>query len=282
VALSVIVTAYRSAVTLRACVEQLQRDPDVSQILVADCSEETPSLPVSVRRFPPPTAVPVMRWAMLERVTEPVVACLEGRCVPETGWGAAVLAAHAGWPDAAGIGGAVDVDGASGWLDTVVWFCEYAAYAPPLAEEPASEISGAHLSYKTAMLLAESDLLAAGVWETLVHLRWRAKGISLRTIGAAIAFRNGMSGGEFMRQRFHYGRGYAAARCGTARRLLLGLMTPALPLVLTLRTAAAARRAGRMPSFLLCLPGIFFFHTMWSAGELLGYWFGHSGNQHIY
>jgi len=95
VGLSVIVTAYRSAETLRECVAQLRRDPDVTQILVADCSEAAPMLPVAVRRFPTPTDVPVMRWAMLPDVTEPVVACLEGRCVPEPGWGAAILAAHA-------------------------------------------------------------------------------------------------------------------------------------------------------------------------------------------
>ena len=280
--LSVIVTAYRSAETLRACVEQLQRDPDVWQILVADCSEEAPVLPVAVRQFPTPTAVPVMRWARLADVTETVVACLEGRCVPEMGWGAAILAAHAKWPETPGIGGAVDVDGASGWLDTVVWFCEYAAYSPPLADGPAVDISGAHLSYKTAALQGEADLLAEGAWETLVHLRWRAKGRLLRTLPVVVAFRNGMPWGDFMRQRFHYGRGYAAARRIGWRRWPMALLTPALPLVLTLRTAAAARRAGRLPSFLLCLPGILFFHTMWSAGELLGYWFGHSGKEHIY
>ena len=280
--LSVIVTAYQSAETLRACVEQLQRDPDVAEILIADCSEQEPALPAAVRRFPTPTTVPAMRWAMLKEVTNPVVACLEGRCVPEAGWGGAILEAHAKWPEAPGIGGAVDVDGASGWLDTVVWFCEYAAYAPPLPDAPAAEISGAHLSYKVAALRAEEDLLATGAWETLVHLRWRAAGRVLRTNPAVVAFRNGMSWVACARQRFHYGRGYAAARCSGWRRVVFGLVTPALPFVLTGRTAEAARRSRRMPSFLLCSPGIFFFHAMWSAGELLGYWFGASGKPHVY
>ncbi len=277
--LAVIVTAYRSAETLRACVERLREDPEVTQILVADCSETAPSLPVPVRRFATPTAMPVMRWALLDQVREPVVACLEGRCVPDRGWGAAILQSHAEHPDAAGIGGAVDVEEAAGWLDRVVWFCEYAAFAPPLADAPARDISGAHLSYKTAALRAERDLLEAGAWETLLHLRWRAKGVELRTTGARVGFRNGMRGWDFLRQRFQYGRGYAAARCRTAHRLALGLMTPALPFVLTYRTARAAGRSG---GFLVCLPGIFFFHTIWSAGELLGYWFGDSKDQHIY
>jgi hypothetical protein len=276
VGLSVIVTAYRSAETLRACVEQLRRDPDVTQILVADCSETAPVLPVAVRRFPTPTDVPVMRWAMLPDVTEPVVACLEGRCIPETGWGAAILAAHALHPEAPAIGGAVDVAAGAGWLDRVVWFCEYSAYAPPLADAPAADISGAHLSYKTAALRAESELLATGAWETLLHLRWRG----IRTAPACIAFRNSMTLGDFARQRFYYGRGYAAARSGP--RGVYALLSPALPFLLTLRTAEAARRAGRVGAFLPCLPGIFFFHALWSAGELLGYCFGSSGTQHNY
>lgn len=273
--LSVIVTAYRSAETLRACVEQLRRDPDVAQILVADCSETAPELPVAVRRFPTPTDVPVMRWTMLPEVSEPVVACLEGRCVPEPGWGAAILAAHTAHPEAPAIGGAVELAAGAGWLDSVVWFCEYAAYAPPLPDAPAADISGAHLSYKTAALRGEIELLRTGAWETLLHLRWQG----IRTAPATIAFRNSMGAGEFARQRFHYGRGYAAARGVSA---LYAAITPALPLLLTLRTAAAARRAGRVGVFLRCLPGIFLFHALWSAGELLGYCFGSSGTQHNY
>lgn len=274
--LSVIVTAYRSAETLLACVEQLRRDPDVTQILVADCSEIPPKLPVPVRRFPVPTAVPVMRWAMLPDVCEPVLACLEGRCVPEPGWGAALLAAHARHPEAPAIGGAVDLAAGSGWLDAVVWFCEYAAYAPPLADAPAADISGAHLSYKTAALRAESELLQTGAWETLLHLRWSG----IRTVSASVGFLNSMTAGAFARQRFHYGRGYAAARKGP--RWAFALASPALPFLLTLRTAAAASRAARLGGFLRCLPGIIFFHTLWSAGELLGYCFGSTGTQHNY
>jgi hypothetical protein len=279
VGLSVIVTAYRSADTLQRCVERLQVDPAVTQILVADCSETAPALAVPVRHFPLPTAVPVMRWAMLAEAAEPIVACLEGRCVPEPGWGGAILAAHAAYPETPGIGGAVDVASGASWLDRVVWFCEYAAFAPPLADAAAPDISGAHLSYKTAALRAEEDLLRSGAWETLIHLRWGAAGRELRTNPVRVEFRNGMTAGEFLQQRFHYGRGYAAAR-GTS--WLRGFLTPALPFLLTLRTLMAARRAGRRKLFLFCLPGIFFFHAMWSCGELLGYWFGDSGEQHIY
>lgn len=281
--LAVIVTAYRSPETLRACVQRLQQDPAVTQILVADCSETPPALPVPVTHFPTPTPVPAMRWAMVNTVTEPIVACLEGRCVPVDGWGTALLNAHAAHPDATGIGGAVDIDAAVAWLDRVVWFCEYAAFAPPQPDAPATDLSGAHLSYKTAALRAENDLLNNGAWETQLHLRWCAAGRQLRTANAPrIVFRNGMTAAGFLRQRLQYGRGYASARCRTNRRWLLGLMTPALPFLLTARTGMAAQRAGRLVAFLTCLPGVFFYHAVWGAGELLGYWFGASAQEHIY
>ena len=280
--LSVIVTSYRSAATLSACVERLQQDPDVRQILVADCSESAPALPVAVRRFPTPTPVPEMRWAMLPEVTEAVVACLEGRCIPPVGWGATIVAAHAEFRASPAIGGAVDNAPDASWIDHGVWFCEYAAYAPPLPCAPAADLSGAHLSYKTAALRQERDLLATGAWETLLHHRWRASGLELRTIPSLILFRNGMSAVNFLRQRVHYGREFAAARFENVRRWEWGLVTPLLPALLTIRTAVAARRAGRLGLFLKCLPVVFFFHSAWSAGELLGYWFGSSGKKRIY
>ncbi len=280
--LSVIVTAYRSEATLRACVDRLRKDPAVRQILVAECSEKAPLVPVEVRRFPTPTPVPVMRWAMLDAVTEPVVACLEGRCVPELGWGAAIVAAHAAHPEAPAIGGAVGMAAGAGWLDRVVWLCEYAGFAPPLPDAPAPDISGAHLSYKTVALRSEGALLATGAWETLLHLAWRGQGRELRTTPAVVAFRNAMSFSDFARQRFHYGRGYAAARCKGSRRFFYAATTPLLPFLLTARTGVAAGRAECTDLFWRCLPGVFFFHGIWSAGELLGYCFGSSGKQHIY
>lgn len=268
--LSVIVTAYRSPETLRACVERLRADTAVTQILIVDCSETPPNLPAPFERAPIKTPVPAMRWSMLSRVTEPVVACLEGRCVPPPGWGAAILEAHAKHPTAKAIGGAVALGANAGFVDEVVWLCEYAAFAPPLADAPANDISGAHLSYKTESLCRETDLLESGAWETRIHLRWRG---ALRTIPLAIDFFNGMSFGTFLKQRLHYGRGYAVARGVSAS---YGFITPLLPFLLTARTCRAARVKPAL------LPALFLAHSAWSLGELLGYWFGASSEQHIY
>lgn len=223
-----------------------------------------------------------MRWAMLDEVTEPVVACLEGRCVPAPEWAAQILAAHAAHAEAAGIGGAVSIPPSANYLDKSVWFCEYAAFAPPLDDAQSAELSGANLSYKTAALRKESDLLKSGAWETHLHIRWRNKATPLRTINAVIEFHNAMTVAEFVRQRFAYGRGYAAARAHPPRRWIFALVTPFLPFLLTLRTFLQAKRAGMLADFLLCLPAVFFFQTMWSAGELLGYCFGPSRRQSIY
>lgn len=267
--LSVIVTAYRSAETLRECVETLGRDPDVTQILVADCSERPPELPVPVRRFPFPTPVPAMRWALLPDVSEPVVACLEGRCLPGEGWGAAILEAHRRHPSVKAIGGAVEIAEPARYWDRVVWFCEYSAYAPPLADGAARDVSGAHLTYKTAAVRAEADLLRANAWETLFHLRWQG---AIRTIPAAVRFRNGMGFLSFVRQRFHYGRGYAASRSSPSYVAI----TPILPFLLTWRTFR------RPLEWLPCLPGILLSQTAWSLGEAVGYLAGPPRQPRIY
>jgi hypothetical protein len=223
-----------------------------------------------------------MRWSMMDAVSEPIVACLEGRCIPAPGWGAGILAAHAAHPEAVAVGGSVALAQGASWLDKTVWFCEYAAFSPPLPETLVREISGANLSYKADLLREEADLLEAGAWETLIHLRWVQNGKSLCITNAPVEFRNALSGRNFARQRLDYGRGYAASRAVPPRRWLYAMITPVLPYLLSARTLRHAVRADRIGEFLLCLPAVFFFHSLWSWGELLGYCFGPSRRQSNY
>jgi hypothetical protein len=60
------------------------------------------------------------------------------------------------------------------------------------------------------------------------------------------------------------------------------MITPVLPYLLSARTLRHAVRADRIGEFLLCLPAVFFFHSLWSWGELLGYCFGPSRRQSNY
>src|SRR5207245_9536237 len=128
--------------------------------------------------------------------------------------------------------------------DWGLFFSEFGAFAPPLADRDVRQLSGANLSYKRSALDGSRDLLDAGAWETLLHERWVREGrrLWIRS-GAAIVFHNGMRKADALRMRFHYGRSYAAARFPSNRRLarfVYGAGSLLLPVVLTWRTARAA------------------------------------------
>jgi hypothetical protein len=53
------------------------------------------------------------------------------------------------------------------------------------------------------------------------------------------------------------------------------LSSPAVPAVLLLRIARRAASRGRVRGFLLGLPYLVLFLSLWAAGEAAGYWFGH-------
>jgi hypothetical protein len=279
----VIVTSYRSARTLQKCLESIagQAGP-ADEIVVADCSPVKPDirLPgVKLIYFPEKRSVPEMRWAALRATRGDLVAAVESRCIPDSDWLAKLAAAHAQHPEAAGIGGPVSAAHASA-LEDGLYFCEYGHYAPPVDCGPVSELSGANLSYKRAPLEKENDLLEAGCWETLIHLRWRTHGIPLALCDAGVRFENSMTLATILRQRFDYGRNYAASRA--VPRLVYALASPVLPFLLTARLAASAGRKRIAARFWRCAAYVFLFNAAWSAGEFCGYLFGPAKGSRIY
>jgi hypothetical protein len=170
-------------------------------------------------------------------------------------------------------------------IDMGLYLCEYGRFAPPLSEGPSRELSGANLSYKRAALENERDIIDGGRWETLLHARWRAAGRPLVLSSATVEFRNTMSLADIVRQRYSYGRGYAADRVETRRpavRVAYALATPLLPALLLWRILRDAARTGHAAMF---LRGFFWCAVLtlcWSAGEAVGYLFGHSSRTDIY
>ena len=271
---SVIVTSYNSPATLRQCLRSLSQQP-CGEIIVADSSEENPApwlsreFPeVMLRRFPVATTVPVMRWAALQDTRFEVVLAVEARCVPESGWVQALEDAHARYPLVPAIGGLVAAGGNLSKFDWALFFCEYGRFAPPQSEAETYDLSGASLSYKRRLLEAEPDLLRAGAWETLLHLRWMGRGLKLVLTPTEVTFHNSMAPRVALRQRFHYGRGYAGHR---ARRWAYILSTPLLPVLLVWRIARAARRSRYACHFAAARPWVIGLTIAWCLGELTGY-----------
>ncbi len=284
--LSVVIASYNSPATLEQCLESLgtQLATD-SEVVVADCSSEDVRLRLDHRfpqvrflHFDRRLTIPELRREALRLTHGEVVAMTEGRMVPSRGWTGALLESHSRQANAPAVGGPIDYDGASAF-DTAVFFCEYGLHMPPTGDVPAGLLSGGNLSYKRWALEMCSDLIEAGAWEPVVNERLRQQGHELYRAGdAVVQYRNSLSAGEFLRQRFHYGRWYAHVRgeaAGWTRRLMYAGFCPLLPFLLTLRLARMVfgRRRHRV-EFVRALPWIIFCQSVWSVGEFCGYLFG--------
>ncbi len=290
--LAVIVTSYDSPAVLRRGLASLVVQREVAEIVVSDCSPQDPAellaeeFPtVRFLHFDRKLTVPVLRWAALEKTSAELVGALESRCVAAPDWARRIVSAHDAAPHAPAVGGPVAPGSASNAFELGLYFCEYGAFAPPLAQGPARALSGANLSYKRRDLEAERDYLDSGRWETFLHERWLAAGRELHLCGAAIEFENTMSRRTALRQRFHYGRGYAAERVEGAPlpcRALYAGFCALLPLLLTARMARTAFAKSMGGEFLRALCWTLLLNAAWSAGELAGYTFGSDREPRIF
>ena len=282
--LSVLVTSYDSPAVLRLCLRSLASQRKVAQIVVADCSPQDPADELA-EEFPEvrflhwarKKRVPDLRWAALEHVGGAIVGALEARCTPAADWARTILAEHAAFPEAPAVGGTVALGSGATAFEMGLYLCEYGAFAPPLAPGPAKALSGANLSYKRSALEENRDLLEAGAWETFLHERWLAQGRPLWLCDARVEFRNTMKPGAALRQRYHYGRGYAAERVryqAGSKRYLYAALSPALPLLLTVRMARRAFSKDLAGWFLRASGWVLALNVAWSAGEAAGYLLG--------
>ncbi len=283
--LTVIVTSYQSPLVLEKCLAALCAQPEVSQIVVADCSAVNPASALQTR-FPDvtflhwdePQIVPAMRWAALEHVQTDLVGAVEARTIPQPDWARRIVEAHAAHPECPAVGGSVALAEPSSAFGRGLYLCEYGAYTPPLPVGFRYELAGANLSYKHGELVKERDLLTGGKWETLIHLRWKQQGKALWMSEATIVFENTMTPWAAMQQRFFYGRGYAANRFGQ-RNVPYALIALLLPLLLTWRTAQGKNR--RLLSF-ATLGWLLTLNSAWALGEAFGYATGNAGEPRIF
>jgi hypothetical protein len=205
--------------------------------------------------------------------------------VPSDTWCADLVAAHARAPDAPAVGGPVRLKPEASAFDWGLYFSEFAAFAPPLAEGPSPQLSGANLSYKRAALDGSRDLTDRGLWEAALHERWRSRGQRLWLSRADVVFHNGMTRADAIRMRFHYGRSYAADRFRERPRgvaIAYAFLTPLLPALLIGRAGAHAGRAGLLPAFVLGLPWLLALDTAWACGEMAGYLLGRAAEPEIF
>jgi hypothetical protein len=204
-----------------------------------------------------------------------VVALLEDHARPDPSWSGRVAAAHRTGDDAA-IGGAIE-NGVDRPLNWAVYFCDFSKYQNPLPVGASTFASDANVAYKRAALESVRPVWERSFREVIVNRALVSAGrrISLDRDIIVYQQRSGLSLASALRERFVWGRSYAATRSmelSAPRRVAYAALSPILPLVMVERMALIAwRRRRHFARFIRSLPLIALLACAWSAGECAGY-----------
>ena len=282
VSLSIIVACCNAAASIRDCLDSLvqQGEADV-ELIVVDNSDDGSAEIVraqfpGVRMFTMPSQALINElWStgILQSCGD-IVALTTAHCIPAPDWIAQVRKAH-GTP-AAGVGGAIDGDSESSLVDWAVCFCRYSRFLPPIGTGVVDDIPADNAAYKRAPLFRHQAQWRDGFWEPQLHHALAREGEVLWLAPAMqVRHRHSFGFSGFMRQRFLHGQKYGGWRASTltpAKRVMMLIASPLIPLVLLQRTARRVMGKGGYRLHLFAtLPLLAVFFIAWACGEALGY-----------
>jgi len=226
-----------------------------------------------------PQPIPRLRSIGIRKAKAAVVVTTEDHCLFNEDWYERILRAHRNYHHPA-IGGAVENGSREHLVDWAAYICEYGKFMLPFTSGPVCDLPGPNVSYKRDVLeKACGDLLDQGVWENIIHERLLSLGMELRTDSSIVVYHTKTFGfWEFLIQRYHFGRSYAAVRAAHAplsTRLLFVVISPFLPPLFLWRYAKYFFGRRRfIKEFIKALPLQAIFAVIWSIGEFFGYAFG--------
>jgi hypothetical protein len=161
--------------------------------------------------------------------------------------------------------------------DWALYFVEYGLYMPPWSPGQASILSGINVAYDRTLLESCRSVWEENFRENEVHDVLQAAGYTLYKVPQAgvkshlemsfsIAAAHLFSGG------CHFGR-YRKAQARGLARLFWPLVSPAVPLVLAVRTVRRIVRRQPRRLWKLLAGKLYFLALLlaWSAGEAAGY-----------
>ena len=210
-----------------------------------------------------------------------VIALIEDHGIAAEDWAAQIVESHRetsihGAPRAAAVGGAIE-NGIDRPLNWAVYFCDFLRYQLPLPKGDSPIASDANVSYKRAALESVASVWAEVFHESSVNSALRARGerIALDPGEVVYQHRQGLTVGLALRERFVWGRSYAATRGALAaapQRLFWSVFAPALPaLMLARMTVMAWKKRQTFGAFLRAFPLTAALIVSWSCGEFTGY-----------
>jgi hypothetical protein len=203
-----------------------------------------------------------------------ILGLVEDHGQPGPDWAAAMVAAHR--QPCAGVGGAMDnaVNRALNWA---VYFCDFGRYQNPLPEGDSFIASDANVTYKRAALEAIRPVWQEAFQEVRVNAALMRNGEKLGTSSRAVVFQHrvGLRLGMALKERFIWGRSYAAGRgrsMPARKRIIYGLLSPVLPPLLFVRMVRTVlARRSRFLTFARASPLVALLTLSWSCGEMCGY-----------
>lgn len=276
--LSVVVASVNGFPYIGECLDSLAKHCPEAEVVVADCTDTSTRQRirggwplVRLIGFEIPTSIPALRAAGIAASSAPYVALIEDHCVVRNGWADGILAAHrAGYSV---VGGPIR-NGAGRLRDWAAFLFEYSAYMEPQHAGPVLDLPGMNVSYDRRAIEAIDDLLRAAKWESWLHGRLRDRGFVLfATPAATLDHVKDFGIREFLAQRFHYARAYAAMRNDDLgwKRAVYAVTAPAIIPLVYARIAGNVRRRGHAREFTLATPLLAMYLAATAIGEGIGY-----------
>ena len=218
----------------------------------------------------------VLRARGLSAARGAVIGLLEDHARPDPRWCASAIAAHR--ERHAGIGGAIE-NGVDRVLNWAVYYCDFGRYQNPVPKGETPFASDANTTYKREALERVRPVWEQAFREVIVNGALKDAGSTIALDPAIVVYQNrkGLTLGTAVRERFVWGRSYAATRralLSLGQRLMYAALSPLLPGVLFLRMARTSWERGSFSSFLPAIPVIALLLATWSAGEGIGYLWG--------
>jgi hypothetical protein len=203
-----------------------------------------------------------------------IVALIEDHGIPARDWSAKIVERHR--QPIAALGGAIE-NGVDRPLNWAVYFCDFLRYQNPLPEGESSIASDANVSYKRSTLLAILSVWEEVFHESAVNSALRSRGEKLALAPDVVLYQNRLELrlGSALKERFVWGRSYAATRAGLSgsfHRVFWAMFAPVLPaLIMARMTRMAWAKRRTFGAFLKALPLTSALTVSWSWGEFTGY-----------
>jgi GT2 family glycosyltransferase len=282
--ISVVIASVNGPPHLANCLTALLRqegDIDHEIIIVDRCGEATGS--AMRERFSRPhvhwleadprASIPRLRAIGMARARGQTLAILEDHCGVAPNWLQVIARARSEGHRV--VGGAVANGAVDRLRDWAAFFCEYAAFMPPVRRGDVDALPGNNCAYERKLLDSLAEDLYREVWEYFLHARLRERGaLFWSEPDLVVSHDKKFEIGYFLAQRYHYARSFASMRVsGWARwkRVAYGCAVPGLPPLLLARMARsvyAKKRHHR--EFVLALPLTLLYLVAGALGEAVG------------